>query len=223
MAAQKLKAESLADELALQRGTQSGFANFYEPYMYDMKSSASAILELGYTFNSLVFWNQYFPNAQIVGINSTDPQDYNTNPSLSNTSLHNIITCLYADQSVKESLDDSLLYLNEQDKPQSYDIIVDNGEQHTSKQQRNALEKFWPYVKSDGLYIIENMQYQNTSWFPTDSTNWRSDSSVLLDDLTNFATGSSSYSLPILSTTVRQVILFSKNDTKTAACVLIKI
>ena len=144
-------------EIGLQTGTDKAddhrFTEFY--YDYCVKYTSPKLLEVGVSGgHSLNMWSQFYPTGEIVGM------DIDISPFISRQRIpYNAasmevkignITVYSGDQENKYDLLKSLKYHKE------YDIIVDDGG-HTMKQQQITLGTLFPYVKSGGIFIMEDL------------------------------------------------------------------
>jgi len=95
---------------------------------------------------SLRMWREYFPNAEIHGV------DLNIKrcDEIPGVSLH----ALDANNHVE------MTKLSQKHGP--WDLVIDDGS-HTMKHQQSSFVTLWPYVKSDGFYTIEDI---HTSFLP---------------------------------------------------------
>jgi predicted O-methyltransferase YrrM len=96
---------------------------------------------------SLRMWRDYFPNAQIVGCDILRDVLFTDER----------IRTFYVDQSSKTSL--KSLVENDM-KTDVIDIIIDDGS-HKTWHQRISFKALWPYVRSGGIYIIEDVLANN--------------------------------------------------------------
>jgi len=86
-------------------------------------------------------WNDYFPNSKIYGVDVQPDTVFQEN---------NVTTYLCSSVD-KSSVDKLMTDLNIQ-----FDIIIDDG-WHLDQAQKSTLTNFFPYLKEDGLYIIEDI------------------------------------------------------------------
>jgi hypothetical protein len=98
---------------------------------------------LGVTCPSLSIWLEYFPDARVYGF---DIDDF-TGVNLPRTEIFR------GDQGKVEDL------LAVVSCCPSFDIIIDDGS-HASYHQQVTLKTLFPYVKSGGLYVIEDLLWQ---------------------------------------------------------------
>ena len=136
----------LANKYGSDKGTVYGdkhnFTEIYEKYFKPFKNKTINILEIGVNDgSSLNMWYEYFPNAKIYGLDIDDKSIYSNDR----------VECGIIDQSKKEHLEE---YVKNTDL--SFDIIIDDGSHHMSDQQL-TFGFLFPLLKSDGIYIIEDL------------------------------------------------------------------
>lgn len=136
------------DTLALAAGTDksSSFHNYtriYSKYFDAIRNDPIKFLEIGiYRGNSVKLWESYFPNAELHFID-IDP-GYIQYHSL-RSKYH------FIDASNVKSLQ---VFINSIEG--DFDIILDDGG-HQMQQQITSFQTLFPYVRSGGLYIIEDL------------------------------------------------------------------
>jgi hypothetical protein len=124
-------------------GSGHGFADVYDAHLSKYRNSYTNILEIGiWNGESLRMWSDYFPNAQILGLDIEDKSQYRADR----------IQCDIIDQSNCESLDAFVTKTNSM----QYDLIVDDGSHHMRDQQI-TLAYLFPLLKSGGMYILEDL------------------------------------------------------------------
>ena len=124
----------------------SGFIELYEKYFAPLKNSKINILEIGIeNGDSLRIWREYFPNANIIGID-IEHKDF----KIDNVDIYQ------GDQSKHIFL--SSLASNYK----KFDIIIDDGS-HQANHIITSFNFLFPYLNDNGIYIIEDLQ---TSYFP---------------------------------------------------------
>ncbi|KOG32278.1 class I SAM-dependent methyltransferase [Streptomyces resistomycificus] len=96
--------------------------------------------------SSLKMWKKYFHRGEIFGLDLFDKSALNQ-PRL---------TALVGDQGNAETL----VAIAREHGP--FDIVIDDGS-HENEHVRVSFEALFPYVRSGGLYVIEDLQ---TSYFP---------------------------------------------------------
>ena len=136
------------DRIGLNHGTDKAsyhhdYLSFYERFFAARRGDAIKLLEIG-VFNgaSLAVWEEYFPNAQIVGAD--------INP-LTRRFQRPRVAVEIIDQS---NLDD-LAYLAAKHGP--FDIVIEDGS-HLWGHQIASLRALFPFVRPGGLYVVEDLQ-----------------------------------------------------------------
>jgi hypothetical protein len=118
-----------------------GYMQIYDPLFSNLKS-VKKVLEIGvYNCGSLKMLSHYFKNSTIYGID------------LSNTTFcdtEKIKTYVY-DQEKKEDLLDFI-----EKNGNDFDLIIDDGG-HSMKQQQTSFGTLFRYLKSGGVYIVEDL------------------------------------------------------------------
>jgi SAM-dependent methyltransferase len=149
-------------ELAEKHGTDKWFyyTAFYHDLLKDRREKVKRVLELGIgspatmldslsragiaeykTGASLFLWREYFPNAEIIGLDIDR-----------STFVHSCgIRCFYCDQ--RDPMSYPLAVLG-----QSFDFIVDDA-MHEKEPQLTAVKTLMPNLAPDGIYIIEDVGY----------------------------------------------------------------
>jgi len=135
------------------------YTNIYQLLFNPIQYKVKKVLELGIAAGqSLQAWREYFPNAQITGV------DPNLNPKVKENldrmsrvdyALFNILTDGITQDEIKEELRADL---------ESFDIIIDDGP-HTFSSQRDFLVRLFPFLKPGGIYIIEDITPMSTKEF----------------------------------------------------------
>lgn len=121
------------------------YANYYESWFFPIKHTATNICEIGvYNGSSLKAYKDYFPNADIIGLDIDDKSEYNTDR----------ITTKILNQAYIESLNEFVLEC--QSKSILFDFILDDGSHDVSHQQL-SFGVLFPLIKPGGFYIIEDL------------------------------------------------------------------
>lgn len=159
------------------KATVHGYCSFYEQQLPD-RSFSGRLLEVGiYEGASLQMWREYYPNAEIVGVDIIDKSHLNFEG----------ITMLKLDATVPAAL-----------KPLGrFDIIIDDGSHYTLDQQKTFKQLYYNQLNSGGYYVMEDLHtsfmpiYINSDlntvdyldWLKLDTTYWRREPN-LLDSIT---------------------------------------
>jgi hypothetical protein len=131
-------------KLALKHGTDKFQRHRYTEIYFDifghLKDKNIKLLELGIlNGGSLRMWREWFPNAQIVGVdNNTENLKIIDNVNIIKSNTQTIDICK------------DLNY-------QEFDIIIDDADHHPY-QQLITLWNIWPLLKKGGIYVIEDVQ-----------------------------------------------------------------
>jgi 8-demethyl-8-alpha-L-rhamnosyltetracenomycin-C 2'-O-methyltransferase len=154
--------QTLADSYFLDKSNTYGHHNYipvYESLFSPIKDSVKCLYEIGIgcvekgdmihmvshgykTGNSLRMWRDYFPNAEIHGLD--------INPEAMITTEERIITHI-CDQSNSEQVIHSITSTN-----LPIDIVIDDGS-HNSAHQAASFEYIHPFLKSGAIYCIEDI------------------------------------------------------------------
>lgn len=212
----------LGSKYKTDKATYHNFTLIYEQLFSLIRHNVKSFIEIGIAGGaSIKMWRDYFKNAKIYC------SDFNLECGSYVSNLPNVFFSR-ADQDSKESLKNSI---NKDISLNSVDIIIDDGG-HFSTQQRNTLEVFWPYLKSGGFYIVEDIHTNIKHWYPTES-GWNQfnehkkywdESPTLFESLSKIQLGLSlnSNELLIPVNEVKQVIVWTQPETTSAIVILIK-
>jgi len=161
------------------RGLEHNYVPFYEKYFESLRNKKLKILEIGiYRPNpnnndgrqvgaSLKTWYEYFPNAEIYGVDLTDFSDIENDrikTLIGNQGhrgpggLENIITSFGSD----------------------FDIIIDDGG-HTMQQQLVTLGYMFKHLKPGGIFVIEDLHTSKFAPHAYNPTNAKTALKVLED------------------------------------------
>jgi hypothetical protein len=124
------------------------YGRFYDDLLSKYIGLDIVLVELGIgQGGSLQMWRDYLgPKAMIYGIDVQEKALYDENQ----------IKCFYADTSKPETVEVVPI--------QDIDVFIDDGS-HVCKHVIDTFEIFFPRLKSEGLYVIEDVC---TSYRPTD-------------------------------------------------------
>jgi len=116
----------------------NNFLDIYEQYFSPFKNKPINFLEIGVQKGgSLKIWKEYFPNAQVYGIDiKPDTKRFEEKR----------IHILIGNQEDSKFTTDLC----------NFDIIIDDGG-HQQHEQINSLKLLWNHVNPKGLYIIEDI------------------------------------------------------------------
>ncbi len=123
-------------------GRWPSVAEVYDPYLAPIRDTATSVLEIGIKRGgSLLLWKEYFPNAQVIGVD--------IKPALKGLA-EDRISIRIGDQGDQAFLA-SLI-----EEAGSFDLVLDDGS-HQFDDQRDTLLALWPHVKPGGIYVVEDV------------------------------------------------------------------
>jgi len=127
------------------------YLRYYEHHLGYLRHEPIRLLEFGvWHAASLKTWEAWFDKATIVGVDIAPQVVYNTER----------VETVIADFM---DLDPS--------KMGEWDVIIDDCS-HDPAQIQTALLRFWPYVRSGGWYIIEDVDSWAVAAIPIAGTSW---------------------------------------------------
>lgn len=109
-----------------------------------------SLCEIGIHYGgSILLWSKYFKRYTIVGVDRNDSwaREYSFQKDIENNpSIH-------------------LYFHTDSTKPPpfdcfKFDFIIDDGA-HEEDAQLKTFHQYWPYLKSNGVYFIEDMLFKN--------------------------------------------------------------
>jgi hypothetical protein len=145
-------------ELARKHGTDKegghSYAKIYERHFAALREKQIALLEIGVGgydnpnagASGLRMWKEYFPNAQIIGL------DYYDKAPLKEDRI----------DIFQGSQDDPVVLNHIVQKYGELDIVIDDGS-HQNSHVIASFKMLFPKLKADGIYVIEDMQ---TAYWP---------------------------------------------------------
>lgn len=149
----------LFDRYGTDKGFFHGYDSFYEPIFKTKQHHEINLLEIGIHDGASIFaFRDYFPRAQIYAIDIDDKKSFSGNR----------LTIERGDESDRKFLDGVF-------SGTEFDIIIDDGG-HYLDHQFIALEQLFPRLKSQGIYILEDL---HTSLWPEYGGNPEMDNSPL--------------------------------------------
>ena len=122
---------------------QHFYTNVYEPAFLPIRNEAFSLLEIGIAQGaSLKAFRDYFPNVNIIGLDNY-PESFIKENRIDS----------YIGDSTSEETVQNILNLNNNNQ---FHIIIDDGN-HDPKIQFETFKKFWPTLKKNGIYFIEDV------------------------------------------------------------------
>jgi hypothetical protein len=135
--------EKYADWTGGDKGTNHSYIEVYEKEM--SKTKGVSLLEIGVQFgHSIKMWQEYFENSWIGGIDITLKY-------LAFDGLDNVYLC---DGTNEKEVNKSL-------KNRKFDYVIDDAS-HTLNDQTTSFDIFYPKLKKDGKYFIEDIENDNS-------------------------------------------------------------
>lgn len=134
------------DELAIKYGTDKSsrghsYTQYYDMILSPIRKQSVKLLEIGIDKGaSLLMWRDYFENGEIHGIDIRGDYEY----------LNGVTTHIVDQSKVGE-----LILFGEQ-YPDYFKVICDDGS-HQSDDMILSFHTLFPYLKSGGFYIIEDL------------------------------------------------------------------
>lgn len=147
-----LQEQTILSSLAVKYRTDKrpdvhNYTPVYEHYFHFMKDRNLTILEIGFGEGcSARMWEEYFQKAELHFIDINEQALAKGSRGLSDRSKTYIV-----DQSDPAALTRFMSSMGKQ-----FDIIIDDGS-HKNRDQVLSFELLFPYVKSGGCYVIEDL------------------------------------------------------------------
>ena len=119
--------------------------------LYQKRSTAKNILEVGiYYGGSIKLWRDWFPKAQIYGVDVCDLSFIRSEKILND---HHVT--LFTNTN---AYDDAFIKTNFRDNFIKFDMILDDGP-HTLESNIWFIQNYLPLLAEDGILIIEDIQH----------------------------------------------------------------
>lgn len=137
------------DRLALEAGTDKAssghnYTEIYATFFAPIRDAPIKFLEIGiFTGSSAWLWDRYFPNAELHLIDNNQDVFSFKKPPRANYHI--------VDQADPNALREFISNVGG-----DFDIIIDDGG-HQMHQQIISFQNLFPFVRSGGLYIIEDL------------------------------------------------------------------
>ena len=130
------------------KGTTHGYIELYEKLLAPYRNTKRAVLEIGIQYgDSLRMWREYFPNAEIIGIDSL--LGTGRFPLNGGTDKIEGVTLLKMDSTFPHQI--FAKFQNEM-----FDVVIDDGS-HELKDQLVTVCSFWPKLGPGGLHVVEDI------------------------------------------------------------------
>ena len=134
------------DEIALSYGTDKSslnhnYARLYSSYFEELRQEKLKILEIGIDKGySLKSWKEYFPNADITGIDILDLKQFEENR-------------VHVEQGDQK---DTVFLKKVNDTHGPFDIIIDDGSHH-NEDMKASFDYLFPLLTQGGMYVVEDL------------------------------------------------------------------
>lgn len=146
-----------------------GYTKHYEKKFESIRNNVTKILEIGLnTGGSHLMWLDYFPNANVYAI---DNRIVYEDKVFDKRTRRDMVMVDGWDIRDKErsfvfrgnqsSVEDLNKFINKNGN--EFDIIVDDGG-HSMRQQQTSLKILYKYLKSGGIYVIEDLHTSSNQW-----------------------------------------------------------
>jgi hypothetical protein len=176
----------LFDKYDCDKGRKHNYEKVYEQFFEPLKDKEISILEVGiWKGQSLQVFKDYFPNAQIYGIDifvRTMPEEIDI---LTNDNVH---------WAVMDSTNPNCGSKLSKIWDTKFDIIIDDG-LHEPEAQAQTLKTLWPLLKPNGSYFVEDIwpwdimnfeEKTNNSWLSVQNDTYNdSKYNMFLQELKN--------------------------------------
>lgn len=145
---QPLSDYQVLDEMAIRAGADKAstfhdYTRAYSHFFAPLKDKKIKFLEIGlWQGASVKLWEEYFPHAELHFMDI----------DLSNTKYHSPRSTYH--QANQEKTEELVAFAEKTGG--QFDIIIDDGG-HTMLQQINSFYALFPYIKSGGIYVIEDL------------------------------------------------------------------
>jgi len=162
------------------KATFHHFTPIYDEILKPLKNKKLKFLEIGVLYgSSLKMWEEYFLNASIYGADIFDKEKIKELQQIQDGGIYK--------NNIFDEIRTTIIQLNQENKeeltalPDGWDIIIDDGG-HTMFQQQITLSVLFHKLKSNGIYILEDL---HTSYYPDYGANDQNNTIKLLNDLKN--------------------------------------
>lgn len=122
------------------------YGRAYDKFLLSISKSAKKVLEIGTRSASANLWLDYFPNAEVHGMDIRNPGVF-----------HDRFKFKIVNQSDLKSLES---FFN--DVGYDFDVIIDDGP-HRAIEQITTFNLVFPKMKSGGIYIVEDLHVGDIS------------------------------------------------------------
>jgi len=122
------------------------YTPYYDNHLKHLRGKSINILELGVKRGmSLFIWNDAFPRARVFGLDNKPLR------------LNNEIKHRKNIEIIRGEQDDRKLLDKLAERVGGFNVIVDDAS-HLPELQRASLDILWPHLRSNGVYVIEDLE-----------------------------------------------------------------
>jgi len=162
------------------KATVHDFTDLYEKYYSSFRNDTVKILEIGvYMGASIRMWYDYFSNGMIYGMDDCSITENSITPESIKVLENDRIKIFIGDQKNREHLKKLIAGYGKE-----FDTIIDDG-YHFQEYQQVSLGFLFPYVKSKGVYVVEDLCPLNRTkegWGLKDFVNFSDNTNNILED-----------------------------------------
>jgi predicted O-methyltransferase YrrM len=127
------------------------YYTLYSDYLHERRKKVKKVLEIGvFTGYSMLMWREYFPNAEIVGIDIDLGQKWMGKDARDLCKGKDRIT-LIEDDGTNKNIAKQI-----GEKYGMFDVIIDDGSHHPTHQILSLIH-YLPFLNPDGIFIIEDI------------------------------------------------------------------
>jgi ubiquinone/menaquinone biosynthesis C-methylase UbiE len=146
-----------------------GYTQHYEKKFESIRNNVTKILEIGLnTGGSHLMWLDYFPNANVYAIDNRIVYEDKVFDKRTRKDMVMVDGWDIRDKERsfvfrgnQSSVEDLNKFINK--NGDEFDIIVDDGG-HSMRQQQTSLKILYKYLKSGGIYVIEDLHTSSNQW-----------------------------------------------------------
>jgi len=162
------------------KATWHKFTDLYENYYGSFRKDPIRLLEIGvYKGASLKMWHEYFSNGIIFGMDNCGITDSTVTPESVKALEKDRMKIFLGDQSNRKDLKKFI-----EEHGGDFDTIIDDG-LHYQEHQQVSFGFLFPYIKSGGVYVIEDLcpsDRTKEGWGLKDFVNFSDNTTKILKD-----------------------------------------
>jgi len=139
------------------KGTDHNYILFYDSLFENLRLKENSLLEIGVLHGgSLKMWHDFFENSNVYGIEDFSQQIGFSTPVIQEDVEHSLLEYPRAKLLVfdSENRDEAVKNLD----GLKFDIIIDDA-CHALQNQLSNIEIYFPFLKNNGIYIVEDVAH----------------------------------------------------------------